>query len=394
MSVYRYRAINAQGRLVVGEILAASSGEARERLVSQSLLPRQVSRKLLSTNAGGSPQLLLFTQSLHTLLQAGCEFLPALSIAHNRMKAGPLSESVGRVISDIRAGHMPSEAFAKDINLYGPLWVAALKAGEASGELVQAIGAFEENLDRTLTLKRKTVAAVTYPLLVMVLIVVVVTVLVTVVVPKLTAGYASMGAELPLVTKLLMGLSKAMPWVVLLSALVAMLAAIGYRLRLSPVQRASLKNRILTSVPLLGSIRQDMQTVNFTAMLSLLLKSGLSVHESLSQMARMEGDADLQQRYQAASQAVEKGNGVTESFSRFSLLPESAMQMLQAGEHSGELQAILGRVSMFYKGSLDMSIQRFSTLAEPVLMLIMGLVVGFVMMAVYLPIFSMSQGLQ
>lgn len=394
MSVYRYRAINAQGRLVAGEILAATPGEARERLVAQSLLPRQVSRKLFAARSGGSAELLLFTQSLHTLLQTGSEFLPALTIAHQRMKAGPLAESVGRAMTDIRAGHQPSQAFSRDVHLFGPLWIAALKAGEASGELAQAIGAFEEHLDRSLTLKRKTVSALTYPILVMSLIVVVVGVLVTVVVPKLTAGYASMGTELPLATRLLMGISLATPWLALLVVMLVALATLVYRFRLSALQRARMKNRILSRLPLLGAIRSDMLTVNFTATLALLLKSGLPVHDSLAQMARMESDADLKQRYQSASAVVEKGNGVTESFSRFALLPESALQMLEAGEHSGELQTILQRISAFYKGSLDVAIQRFSTLAEPVLMLVIGVVVGFVMVAVYLPIFSMSQGLQ
>lgn len=110
MSVFRYRAINAQGRPVAGEIQAANAVEARERLAAQSLLPQQVSRKLLFTASGGQSQLLLFVQSLHTLLQTGSELLTALSITHGRMKAGPLTDSLARVITAIRAGHRPSAA--------------------------------------------------------------------------------------------------------------------------------------------------------------------------------------------------------------------------------------------------------------------------------------------
>lgn len=393
--VYRYQAVNAQGRPVAGEISADDAASARQLLVDQSLLPKRVARKLsFESRWGVDSQLLLFVQSLHALLQAGLDIVEALGIACSRVQHGALRRSLDAVHSAIQAGHAPSEAFARDLSLYGPLWIAALKAGEASGDMPRAVGAYGDHLERMLALRRKAVGAVLYPLLLIAMIVVVVVVLLVVVVPRLTEGYESLGSELPVITQALVAFSKAVPWVLTGLLLAAGGVSFWMKQSLTPEQRAGWVDRTLARVPVLGNIRSEARTVSHGATLSLLVSAGNPVHLALQLMAATETNADLKSRLYRAGQAIEKGQGITATFSDFGLFPDSAMQMLEAGERSGNFEKMLERVSAFYKGSLDVSIQRFATLAEPVLMLVIGLVIGLVVLAVYMPIFSMTQGLQ
>lgn len=394
MPVYRYRAVNAQGRAVAGEISADNAGAAREALSRQSLLARSVTRKpRFGHHSRTDTRILIFSQSLHALLEAGLDFLEAMEIARDRLPSGDVRHAVDEALQELHRGQPPSRAFEGQGSLFGPMWIAALEAGEASGRIADSIGAYVENLDRMIELKRKATGALVYPSLLMIMVFGVVVVLTTVVVPRLSAGYDSLGTELPLLTRAIVGLSDWAPWLLAAGLVLSSGAYVWVNRRWSEERRAALVERALSSVPMVGIILLEMRAVTFSATLSMLLSAGHSAHGAVKLLAGTERNAAIRKRLTAASESLERGLPLTHALLDQRLFPESAIQIIEAGEKGGNLSRVLDRVASFYRKSLDASMSRFVALIEPALMLVVGIVIGLVVVSVYLPVFSMTQGL-
>lgn len=392
MPIYTYRAVNAQGSSVAGEIVANDVEAARLSLQGRGLLAQRVARQWLSQGSGQrQAQWLLFIQSFQALLQAGLEAVEAMDIAGRRVSAPWLKSALVRAQDLVRSGKSLSDAFSADAPLYGSLWVAALRAGEASGRLPEAVTAYEEHLARMAELRRKILSALTYPALLTVMMLVVVMAIMIFVIPRLTAGFASLGSELPLLTRALVSVSHNLPWVVLVVLGLVLAARMVWRRLVSPVHRAEQLDRCMAAMPLVGGLREELRTVNIATTLSLLISAGNAFPVALRMMADTERNASLAFRLGASADAISSGQSVTSAFTRYNILPEAAMQILEAGDRSGQLGVMLDRIARYYRSHLDISLQRFVSLSEPLLMLVMGLVIGLVVVAVYLPVFAMTQ---
>lgn len=393
--IYRYRAVTAQGSEVTGEVVASGQAAARAQLSEQSLLLRRLSRRFsMAILEDRVTPMLFFVQAFQSLLAAGLEVVEALEISTRRLRSGVLRHSLEQVLEDVRAGHALADAFARHARLHDSLWLATLRAGQASGRLSAAVAGYEQHLTRTLELRRKVMGTLAYPLILAVMVTLVLGVLVMVVIPKLQAGYASLGGELPLLTQILMTCTEVAPWLALFLAGAGICGWWWVRKRLAKIDQWRLYSRVIHRVPFLGTVQREIQTINLTGTLGLLLAAAFPVHRALEFVAEGEPNLDLAHRLRSAGVDVAAGKSVTEALARERLLPDSALQLLEIGERSGQLQAMLEKIAGFYKGELEASIQRFVTVAQPLLMLVIGLVIGLVVVAVYLPIFSLTQVLQ
>lgn len=392
MPIYKYRAVNTQGASVAGEVVAKDIESARLSLQGQGLLVQRVARQWLSQGSGQrQAQWLLFIQSFEALLQAGLEAVEAMDIAGRRVSAPWLRSALIRAQGLIRSGKSLSDAFSADAPLYGSLWVAALRAGEASGRLPEAVTAYEDHLARMAELRRKILSALTYPALLTVMMLIVVMAIMIFVIPRLTAGFASLGSELPLLTRTLVSVSHNLPWVVLVVLGLTLFTRTVWHRLVSPINRADQQDRLIARIPLVGALREELRTVNTATTLSLLISAGNAFPAALRMMADTERNASLAFRLGASAEAISTGQSVTGAFTRYNILPEAAMQILEAGDRSGQLGVMLDRIARYYRSHLDISLQRFVSLSEPLLMLVMGLVIGLVVVAVYLPVFAMTQ---
>lgn len=378
---------------MTGEHSSDSVASVRQYLLSSNLFPEKISRGFgsISRKSCGQTERLLFVHSFELLLSSGLDAFDALSIATGKVRSGSLRQSLDDVVDSVRRGRSLSESFADHVRIFGHQWVAALKSGEVSGKLEESVHLYRELNERLNEIGRRVSAAMTYPLILVAMIVVVLAVLLTVVVPRLSEGYHSLGGELPRLTQWVLFASESFPYLaggLLLSALVLHLLL---RRLVAEATLARLKRRLLEAVPLAGRVRVEFRTVNVSATLGMLLLAGHSLPDALKLMAGTETDADLAERLRSSALSIENGHGIARTMGTFDLLPETAIQLLEAGERTGELGQTLKKASRFYLGLLDLSVSRFVNILEPILMLFIGLIIGLVVIAVYLPIFSMTQ---
>ncbi|MGF2734646.1 type II secretion system F family protein [Marinobacter sp. DUT-1] len=393
MPLYRYRAITAEGRVVTGEYAGDDVASVRRYLLSANLFPEKVSRalNLLPQRSGLRTGRLLFIHSFELLLASGLDTVDALAVATSKVKNRALKQSLEDVVASVRNGRSLADAFNDHVRVFGHQWIAALKAGEASGNLKESVHLYRQLNERLDEISRKVSAAMTYPLILVAMIVVVLAVLLTVVVPRLSEGYHSLGGELPALTRWVLFASESFPYLAGGLLLLFVLGRQAFKYTMAATTRAGYKRRLLDSIPLMGKVRIEFRTVNVAATLSMLMLAGHSLHEALKLIAVTETDPDLVSRLRSAAVSAEEGHGVVSSLQANDLLPDTALQLLEAGERTGELGRTLEQVSRFYLGSLDLSVGRFVSVLEPILMLVIGLVIGVVVIAVYLPIFSMTQ---
>lgn len=391
MPLYRYRAMSTEGRTVIGVYAGDNSAAVRDHLLSRDLYPQKVSRQFRLLPRGASQsQLLAFFQSFELLLNSGLGAVESLNLAIGKVIDPPLRQQLDAVLHAVRSGQSLGDAFSTEQGYFESHWIAALRAGEASGRLAESVRMYCRHRERLEDVKRKASAAITYPLILIAMIAVVLAVLMTFVVPRLSDGYRSLGSDLPTLTQWVVAASESFPFLVAGGLVVGFMAVISARQLLTAQTRARVRRNLLDRVPLLGRIRTEMRVVNIAATLSMLVDAGHSLQRSLRLMAGTEQDADLAARLQLAAAAIERGENPSAILAAQQLFPEFAMQLIEAGERSG-LEVALQRVAGFYIGHLDMSVQRFVSVIEPALMLLIGLIIGVVVVAVYMPIFSMTQ---
>lgn len=393
MPLYRYRAMTAEGRVVTGEYSSESIATVRQYLLASDLFPEKISRTLtlVPRKSGWQTERLLFIHSFELLLGSGIDTVDALEIGASKVKNRHLRQSLDDIVISVRNGRSLVEAFFAHVRNFGDQWIAALKAGEASGNLKESVRLYRQLNERLYEIKRKVSAALTYPLILVGMIVVVLAVLLTVVVPRLSEGYNSLGGELPQLTQWVLFASESFPYLAGGLILLVALGPLTIRRLVAGTTLARLKRSLLEVVPLLGKVCIEFRTVNVSATLSMLLLAGHSVHDALKLLAVAEADQDLAARLRNAALSIEEGHGVVQSVGALELLPDTALQLLEAGERTGELGLTLEKISRFYLGQLDVSVGRFVNILEPILMVFIGFVIGLVVIAVYLPIFSMTQ---
>lgn len=393
MPLYRYRAITAEGRVVTGEYAGDDVATVRRYLLAANLFPEKISRalNLLPQRSGLRTGRLLFIHSFELLLASGLDTVDALAVAASKVKNRTLKQSLEDVVASVRNGRSLADAFNDHVRVFGHQWIAALKAGEASGNLEESVHLYRGLNERLDEISRKVSAAMTYPLILVAMIGVVLAVLLTVVVPRLSEGYHSLGGELPALTRWVLFASESFPYLAGGLLFLFVLGRQVFRYAMAVTTRARCKRRVLDHLPMIGRVRIEFRTVNVAATLSMLLLAGHSLHDALKLMAVTETDPDLASRLRNAASSVEEGHGVVPSLQASDLLPDTALQLLEAGDRTGQLGRTLEQVSRFYLGSLDLSVGRFVSVLEPILMLVIGLVIGIVVIAVYLPIFSMTQ---
>lgn len=393
MPLYRYQAMNAEGRLVTGEYSSDSIASVRSHLLASNLFPEKISRSLnwLPRKSSWHTERRLFIHSFELLLDSGVDAVEALEISSRKITNRQLRQSLNDIITSVRNGQSLADAFFAHVEKFGDQWIAALKAGEASGDLKESVHLYRQLNERLHDIKQKVSAALTYPMILIGMIVFVLTVLLTVVVPRLSAGYSSLGGELPQLTQWVLFASNSFPYFAGGLVLLFVLGHQAIRHFVSRTKVARIKRQLLETIPLVGKVFVEFRTVNVSATLSMLLRAGHSLHDALKLLAVNESDPDLAMRLRQAAASIEKGHGVVQTLTALDLLPDTGLQLMEAGEQTGELGQTLKKISSFYLGLLDLSVGRFVAILEPILMLFIGLVIGVVVIAVYLPIFSMTQ---
>jgi len=376
---------------------APTERDARERLAKQGYLVYSVRAKDLSARLSGVAKrqkinlekFLIFNQQFVTLVRAGLPILQSLDLLADRLTDERLGRHIRAVRDEVKTGTVLSDAFARQ-NVFPPIYVTSVLAGEKSGALVEVLERFITYQRLTLTLRKKLLVSLMYPTVLICLVIGLIVFLVTYVVPNFAALYTSMEAKLPAATRVLIAVGTTARGYVLTGAgllLVAAVAAYFWARRESSRERLdSWKSRL----PLVGEIWTKYQVAQLARVLGTLLVGGIPLVQALETSGRSLGTVLMKKALDRAAVLVKEGKSLSAALTTTGIFPDLAIDMMEVGESTGALPQMLSSVAEFYEEDVSTRMTALLSLIEPAIMIFMGIFVAFVLVALYLPIFSLA----
>jgi type IV pilus assembly protein PilC len=396
---FRCRLASATGEIVEGVYVAESEARLRHDFEDKGLYVLSLEQKgalrglsiALPTRAKiPTREFLIFNQELATLLKAGMPLVQSLDLLQRRIVSPVFKAVVTDVHERVKAGSALSEAFGEHADVVPSVYTASLMAGERSGNLDVMLRRYVEYTKIIATVKRKTLSALVYPAILIGLALVLVSIIVLKVVPAFSDFYVSFGAELPLVTRVIVALSDFLrnQGLLLVVGLAGATLFLVTWLR-QPGQRAKLDHALL-GIPMLGDIARKFATSQMARTLGTLLGGGLPLVNALEIAARSIGNRHIAKELDAVGVRVREGASFSASLEARKVFPEVAVKMAEVGESTGALQDMLNTVADFYDEEISTSMERFITLIEPALLVIIGIVIAGLLLALYMPLFQLS----
>jgi general secretion pathway protein F len=398
MPIFRYKGYRQDGRESTGTITADSLKSARDRLKSDGVLATAIEADEDRPGASfswrrrvGLPELALLTRRLATLLGASMPLFEAVSTLMAQERPGELRSLLARVKERLAEGRSLAAALAEETPLFSESYISMVAAGEASGALDSVLEKLADFLEEQEALRSKVATALAYPLLMAFVGSGVMLFLLAFVIPKITVVFADNKAALPLITLVLLKLSAFIRqgWWLLLAILVATVAL--YRRLLQRDRFRLRRDAWLLQLPFYGELLQKLLLARFAKILGLLLASGVPVIRAME----ITTEAVVNRAYKSILGEVRagliEGGRLSDELARSPLFPPLLIHMIGIGEQSGSLESMLGKAGNAFEREFDTATTRFMALLEPLLVLGMGLAVGFVVVAVLLPIFQLNQ---
>ncbi len=411
MAVFEYKALNAKGKKVNGIIDAESTSAAKKKLRQQHFFPTSLNK--IESHSGdkgkaaksifkdinlfssvSSAELSMITRQLSTLLSAGFPLVKAVGTLVPQSRSKLMEKVLSRVKDAIEEGSSFANALALYPNVFSPIFINMVNAGESSGTLeivLERLADFNENKEDS---KKKIQAALAYPILMSVMGLLVLIILLTYVVPGIVNIFTDMNQTLPLPTTILISVSsffKSFWWAVLMIPFV--LFFIVYLIRKTD-RGAYAIDKILISFPVLGPLLKKMIAARFTRTLGSLLENGVPMLTALNISKSITGNIVFSQLIGKACDTVEQGGELGEVLTVNTVFPSLAAQMIKIGETSGEIEKMLQKTADLFEKEVQTAITAASSLIEPLIILVMGVVAGGIILAICLPIFEINQLIQ
>jgi len=325
-----------------------------------------------------------FTRQLSAMLAAGVTLIKALNILYLQIEKKNIKESIKRLYESVQRGDQLSEAMRKQGKVYPEIMISMIEAGEASGRLDSVINKVAETLEKDVKLRNKIRSSMMYPIILAVLCVVVVLILVMKVLPVFM-GMFTADMTLPLPTRMVLAFSDILTgyWYIVLFAVAGVVLAI--RLYISTEDGKKNWHALLLRLPVIGNTIVKISAVRFSRTLGTLLSSGMTLIQSLEIVIQVVGNRIIMEGLSITKEDIRKGMPLSQSLRKANVLPPMVYSMIGIGEESGSLEDMLNKTSEYYDDEVENAIQKMVTLLEPVLIVFMGIVVGFIIISIMLP---------
>jgi type IV pilus assembly protein PilC len=396
MPDYTYRGTNRAGASVSGVMQAASKAELQNLLRRQQITPTKMSEKgkefNLPTFGGGvnAKELAIFTRQFSVMIDAGLPLVQCLEILASQQENQTFQKVLVGTRGSVEGGATLSAAMRQYPKVFDPLYFNMVEAGETGGILDTILQRLSTYIEKNVKLQRAVKSALVYPVGVLTVAAAVITLLLWKVVPIFATLFAGLGVDLPLPTKIVIGLSNFIGSIFGLLILVA-IAGIGIGLKVwygTQQGRYAIDATILR-LPVLGILMRKIAVARFTRTLGTLISSGVPILEGLDITAKTAGNAVVERALKRVRKSLEEGKSLTEPLKESEVFPGMVTQMIAVGEQTGAMDAMLQKIADFYEEEVDAAVKDLLTALEPVMIVFLGLVVGGVVISMYLPLFSL-----
>jgi len=402
MPMFEYTARNAtNGQIQKGQLDVASQAEVsnylrknRLMLVSVREAPKQIKLGLPGAQRIKTRDVVIFTRQFATMINAGLPLVQALSILAQQTENKALAEITRAVVYDVEAGNTLADAFSKHPRAFSALYVNMVAAGEAGGILDTILLRLSTFLEKNDALIRKVKGAMIYPGVIMTVAGIAITVLLVFVIPVFQSMFASVNMDLPLPTRIVIGLSDVVIgyWWVILLALGAVIFAIR-RYYGTVGGRKNIDSMLLKAL-VLGDLLRKSAVSRFTRTLGILISSGVSILEGLEITAKTAGNMVIHDAVMASRQSIAGGETIAAPLEKSKVFPPMVISMIAIGEQTGGLDEMLTKIADFYDEEVDVAVSALLSLMEPMMIVFLGVIVGGMVVAMYLPIFDMMNTVQ
>lgn len=394
---FSYRAFDSQGKKYQGTVEAQTINEAVNTLKNRGLYVASVNpvrQKFLNIYSitikkVSRRDLALFCRQLNTMLLAGIPLLTALGTIGKQVTNKKLKSVTAELVKDLEEGESFSASLKKHPAIFPDLMVSMVEAGEVGGVLDDVLLWLSNHFDREHNLLEKIKNALSYPIVVLAVAFIVLIVLAVFVLPTFASLYEGFAVELPLVTRVIIGISETLTSYWYIFILLGALAIYGAIRFIKQRKGTPQFDRFLLNIPVFGDLLNKLVISRFCRTLSTMLKGGVPIIRSLEVAGATANNSIVLQSVEEAKERIKEGSGMAEPLEASGVFPPLVIQMVSTGEETGALSELLDKVSDFYEEELDTRIQALTSLIEPFLLVFLGIIVGIIVVAVILPLFNL-----
>jgi len=402
---FDYTSVDTSGKRTKGKVDATNEAAAAQLLRQQGIVPLSITQSgtglqsnISIPGIGGRTKLkdlAVFARQFATMTSSGMSLLRSMSVLEDQATKPTLKKAISEVRTDIEAGLSLSAALAKHEKIFPALMVAMIRAGETGGFLDNALERVATNFEKDANLRAKIKSAMTYPVIVLLFSGVMITAVLIFIVPIFEKMFKSLGGELPLPTKMIVETSHSMIWVgpLFIIAGVAATALVKYLLRTRPGLRLRF-DKLKLRLPVFGKLFTKIAISRFSRNLGTLLGVGVPVMQALGVVGATTGNAVIAEAMKDLQNSVRDGQPMSAPLSKHKVFPQMVTQMMEVGEESGQISQMLEKIADFYDREVDSAAEALTASIEPIMVLVMGGVVGGMIICLYLPMFSIYQNIQ
>ena len=400
MPLFEYTARNpSNGQIQKGQVDLASKEEVtaflrKQRMMMVSVREAPKPIKISFGNSIKTRDIVIFTRQFATMINAGLPLVQSLDILAKQTENAALKEVVKQVVFDVEAGNTLADAFRKHPKAFTDLYVNMIAAGEAGGILDTILLRLATFMEKNDALVRKVKGAMVYPVVIMGVAVIAITVLLIFVIPTFQTMFASVNLELPLPTRIVIGASNFLTsfWWAIIG--VAAAAVFAIRRYYATTNGRKVLDTLLINSPVLGDVIRKSAVSRFTRTLGTLVSSGVAILDGLEITAKTAGNRVIHDAVMESRASIAGGDTIAGPLERSKVFPPMVVSMIAVGEQTGGLDEMLSKIADFYDEEVDVAVSALLSLMEPMMIVVLGVVVGGMVIAMYLPIFDMMNAVQ
>ncbi len=398
MNRFNYKAKDKEGRLVTGEVEAANTSDAARLVKGKSLYVISITPKIDSPftlvkrlkERVTTRDVATFTRQLSTMINAGLPITESLLILRSQSK-GSMQKIVAQLLADIEAGESFSTSLSRHSKIFSPTYISLVKSGEVGGVMDVVLLRLADNMEKQEEFGGKVKGALIYPAIIVVGMFIVSLVMMIFVIPRLTSLYSEFNAVLPLPTRILIGISAFVThfWFIIL--ILAIIAAYGFKMYKATKEGRRKVDELSFKVPVFGDLQRQVILTELTRTLALMVGAGVPILEALNITAGVVSNTVISDSLKDVAKQVEKGFPIAFAFGRHpEAFPFILSQMVAVGEETGKMDEVLSKISHIFEVESDEKVKGLTAAIEPIVMVMLGLGVGFLVIAVILPIYNLT----
>lgn len=397
MPEFLWSGSNKQGRTLSGTITAATRKDAAELLEKRGVTnPKVRTKSAIDLSKLGKfgtnitdKQLATFTRQFATMINAGLPLVNCLQILGRQQDNKAFASIIGELTSDVEKGGTLAEAMGRHSSIFNELYVNMVSAGEQGGILDTILARLATHLEKSASLRSKIKTAMLYPMVVMIVLALVISVMLIFIIPIFENMFADLGGELPGPTKLVIALSNFFVANILFIVLGVIALIVGYKMWYKTDSGQKVIDKIKLSLPVFGQLQSKMAIARFTRTLGTLVSSGVAILDGLSITSKTAGNRVVADAIMQARTSISGGENISNPLEASGVFPTMVTSMIAVGEETGGLDEMLLKIADFYEEEVDVAVAGLTSVLEPIMIVVLGTVVGGMVISMYLPIFDL-----